>query len=95
MLDRLVLYGVKQLLPGVDTHKTISVIINSKMSLLSPLLYLVYVDMMCVYLQDTCITSFADGMVLTVFAKSVDDLIVKAQNALKRLEVFTSLSLLC
>ena len=50
---------------------------------------------MRVYLQDACITSFADDNVLTVFAKSVDDLIVKANDALKRLEVFTSLSLLC
>ena len=54
--------------------------------MLGPLLYLVYVDMMHIYLQDVCITSFADDTVLTVFAKSVDELIViiKANDALKR-----------
>ena len=54
-----------------------------------PLLYLVYVDMMHFYLQDACITSFAADTVLAVFAKSVDDLIVKAEDALKRFDVFT------
>ena len=64
-------------------------------SMLGRLLYLVYVNMVRFYLQDACITSFADYTVRTVFAKSVDDLIVKPNDALKRLEVFTSLSLLC
>ena len=64
-------------------------------SVLGPLLYLVYVDMMRFYLQDVCITSYADDTAVTVFAISVDDLIAKANNALKKLEVFMSLSLLC
>jgi len=50
--------------------------------------------MMRFYLQDICITSFANDTALTLFAKTVKDLIAKANNALKRLEVFTSLSLL-
>ena len=62
---------------------------------LGPLIYLVSADVMRFYLQDVCITSFADDTALTVFAKSIDCLIVKANNALKRLEVFTSLSVMC
>ena len=46
--------------------------------------------MMRFYVDNVCITSFVDDTALTVFAKSVDDLIAKANNALKRLEVFTS-----
>ena len=49
MLDSFVFHGVKQL-SCVDTHTTISSIINSKMSVLGPLLYLVYSNMMHVYL---------------------------------------------
>ena len=41
------------------------------------------------------LTSFADDTVLTVYASSVDLLLRKANLALERLEVFTSLSLLC
>jgi len=64
-------------------------------SVLGPLLYLVYVDMMRFYLQDVYVTYFAEDTALTVFAKSVDDLIAKANNALKIQKVFTSLNLLC
>ena len=35
-----------------------------------------------------------DGTALTVFAKHEDDSVAKANNTLKRVEVFTSLSLL-
>ena len=42
-----------------------------------------------------CLISFADDTVLTVFASSVKDLVRKANLALERLEIFTSLSLLC
>ena len=56
MLDSLVFHGVKSL-PGVDTHTTISNIINSKMSVLGPLLYSVYVNKMRVYLKDTYIAN--------------------------------------
>jgi len=45
-------------------------------------------DMMRFYLQDVCITSCAGDTALTMFAKSVNDLITKANNVLKRLEVF-------
>ena len=64
-------------------------------SVLGPLLHLVNVHMMCLYLQKACIISFADDTVLILFAKLADDLILKANDALKRLEWFTSLSLLC
>ena len=64
-------------------------------SVLGPLLYLIYVDLMRLYLKDVCLTSFADDTVLTVFASSVKDLVRKANLALERLEIFTSLSLLC
>ena len=64
-------------------------------SVLGPLLYLVYVDMMRFYLQDVYVTYFAEDTALTVFAKSVVGLMVKANNDLKRQEVFTSLTLLC
>ena len=64
-------------------------------SVLGPLLYLIYVDLMRFYLKDVCLTSFADDTVLTVFASSVEELVRKANLALERLEVFTSLSLLC
>ena len=37
---------------------------------MGPLVYLVYVDMMCFYLQDICINSSADDTALTVFAKN-------------------------
>ena len=47
------------------------------------------------YLKDVCLTSFADDTILTVFASSVEKLVRKASLALERLEVFTSLSLLC
>ena len=47
------------------------------------------------YLPDVCITSFVDDTALTVFSQSVDDLLAEANTALKTLEVFTSLSLLC
>ena len=58
-------------------------------------LYLASLRGHAIYLQDACITSFADDTELTLFAKSVDDLILKANDAFKRFEVLTSLSLLC
>ena len=36
-------------------------------SLLGPLLYFVYVDAECFYLQDVCVTTFADDTTLTVW----------------------------
>ena len=64
-------------------------------SVLGPLVYLIYVDLMRLYLKDVCLNSFADDTVLTVFASSVKDLVRKANLALERLEILTSLSLLC
>ena len=55
---------------------------------LGPLLYPVYVEMMCFHLQDVCVSSFADETALTVF-------VAKPNNALERLEAFTGLNLLC
>lgn len=64
-------------------------------SVLGPLLYLVYVDAVRFYLQDVCVTTFADDTALTVCAKSIEELVLKANDALRRLEVFMNLSLLC
>ena len=64
-------------------------------SLLGPLLYLINVDLMRFYLKVVCLTSFADDTVLTVFASSVEELVRKAILAVRGLEVFTSLRLLC
>ena len=59
-------------------------------SVLGPLLYLIYVNVMRFYLKDVCLTSFADNTVLTVFSSSVEELVRKANLALERLKVFTS-----
>ena len=64
-------------------------------SVLDPLLYLIYVDLMHFYLKVLCLTLFADDTILTVSASSVEELVRKANLALERLEVCTSLSLVC
>ena len=58
-------------------------------SVLGPLLYLIYVDLMRFYLKDVFLTSFADDTVLTVFASSGEELVRKVNLALERLEAFT------
>ena len=64
-------------------------------SVLGPLLYLVYVSAMRFYLQDVYVTAFADDTALTVCAKLIEEAVLKANDALRSLEVFMNLSLLC
>ena len=62
-------------------------------SVLGPLLYLVYVDLLCFYLPEFFITTFANYAALTLSSRSVDDLLLKVNRVLKSYFVFTSLSL--
>ena len=64
-------------------------------SVLGPLLYPIYVDLTRLYLKDGCLISFSDDTTVTVFSSCVKDLVRKANLALERLGIFTSLSLLC
>ena len=64
-------------------------------SVLGSLLYLVYVNAMRFYLQDVCVTTFAEDTVLTVYAKSIEEVVLKENDALSWLEVFMNFSLLC
>ena len=62
---------------------------------LSPLLYLVYVNVLRFYLQDVYLTTFADDTALTMCAKSIEDVLLKVNDALRSLEVLMNLSLIC
>ena len=64
-------------------------------SVLRPLLYLVHVNAMRFYLQDVCVTTFADDTALTVCAKSIEEVVLKANDRLRSLEIFMNLSFLC
>ena len=63
-------------------------------SVLGPLLFLIYVDIMRFYLPDAVVTSFADEKALTVIGKSVEDLIERTNAALENLSQFTKHSFL-
>ena len=63
-------------------------------SVLGPLLFLVYVDTLRYYISDGVVTSFADDTAITVFAKSVQEAVEKANHALQCLRVFVSVSCL-
>ena len=61
-------------------------------SVLSPLLYLVYVDTMRFYVPGVVNTSYADDTVLSAAARNTDDLVEKVNQALSRLLIFTKIS---
>ena len=61
-------------------------------SVLGPLLFLVYVDTLRFYLNDSVLTSFADDTAITVFARTSKEVVQKANHVLSRLHVFTALS---
>ena len=61
-------------------------------SVLGPLLYLIYCDSMRFYIPRAKITSFADDTALTVTGKTLNELTDNANEALKGLHTFVSLS---
>ena len=63
-------------------------------SVLGPLLYLVYVDSMRFYIPGASMTSFADDTALVVAAKTLEELVQKANRALQGLSDFVGISLL-
>ena len=61
-------------------------------SVLGPLLFLVYVDMLRFYLPGVVLTTFADDTAKTIAEPKLLDLVVCANRVLQYLNVFTSLS---
>ncbi|XP_065582289.1 uncharacterized protein LOC136041510 [Artemia franciscana] len=61
-------------------------------SVLGPLLFLVYVDTLRFYRNDSVLTFFTDVTAITVFARTSKEVVQKANHVLSRLHVFTSLS---
>ena len=52
--------------------------------------------MQCVFIfKISSVTTFADDTTLTVCAKSIEEVVLKANDVLRSLEVFMNLSLLC
>ena len=63
-------------------------------SVLGPLLYLIFVDTMRFYIPGASVTSFADDTALVIAAKSLQELLFKANKALDGLHEFVCASLL-
>ena len=61
-------------------------------SVLGPILFLVCVDILRFYLNDSVLTSFADDTAITMFARTSKEVVQKANHVLFRLHVFTALS---
>ena len=108
LLDRLSKLGIRnKCLSWFESYlrgRSVKVVINNEVSqayplncgvpqgsVLGPLLFLIYVDSMRFFVPGY-LTSFADDTAITVIAKSLPDLIDRANSALKGLHTFVTLS---